>query len=205
MGRSKIRALLVSSITVMLCVALLVCGTYALWSKQTTLETHLVAGKLDLKLERTKLTKTVLDTDGYLAETTDNTVIDLTSASDANVFGITDGELIVPASSYEAELKITNTGDVAFKYDIVIKLGTEIDEHLKEQLKVSVDNGEGKALSEFDEANGEVVVSKSVVKSGNSTFAIKIEFEDLDTNNDAMEERADFDLVVKAVQLTEAQ
>ena len=204
MGRSKIRALLVSSITIMICVALLVCGTYALWSKQTTLETHLVAGKLDLKLERTKLTKTALDDNGYLAETTDTATLDLTSASDANVFGIEEDELIVPASSYEAELKITNTGDVAFKYDIVIKLG-EIDEHLKDQLKVSVNNGTSKALSEFGEVDGSVVVSNSVVKSGNSTFTIKIEFEDLDTNNDAMEESVDFDLVVKAVQLTKAQ
>ena len=202
MSKSTIKTLLIAIITIMSCVSLLVCGTYALWSQETTLETHLVAGKLELKLERTSLSKTTLDSNGYLTTTTDDTVVDLTKASDVNVFGIAESELIVPTSSYEAKLKITNIGDVAFKYDIVIKLGADCDEHLKNQLKVSVNNEDKGYLSSFNETNGSIIVSNDVVKSGDASFTIKIEFENLDTNNEAMEESADFDLVVKAVQLT---
>ncbi len=209
MGKKAIRTLLMASMTIMLCMAMVVGGTYALWSQSVKIENHLVAGELKVKLERTDLTKHVLDaTTGYMTDINDSTDVDLTSGATVNVFGIEEDEKIVPTSSYTATLKLTNEGTVAVKYDIVIKL-TSVSNELAQQLMVSIDGGTPKALSALN-AEGESIVSSDIAKGGEpKTFTVTIAFaNDADTtgitNNDAMNKEAQFDLIVKAVQATTA-
>ncbi len=209
MGRNKVQTLLMASMTIMLCMAMLVCGTYALWSKKVEVTNHLVAGSLDLELWRTSLSKTVPDEDGYMKTTTDTSKVDLTKGSNVNVFGIGKDELIVPTSAYEATLQIKNTGTVAFTYQIIIKL-VEVDDELAGQLMVSVNGTEKGYLSSFSAADGQVVVASDVAKGKETTFKVKVEFKnDVDVegivNNDAMDKSAEFDLIVNAVQATTQQ
>lgn len=217
MERKRVRTLLMASVTIMLCMALLIGGTYALWSKTVSVNNHLVAGNLDLKLERIVLSKTMLDNEtGYMIEkaiqTEEDAPVDLTTGSDVNVFGIEESELVVPTSCYEAKMRLTNNGSVAFKYQIVIKL-IEVDKELAEQLMVSVNGVENGYLSTFDAQDGQVVVTStdaSAVEKGQATtFRVKVEFKDDSAegvtsiiNNAAMNKKVDFDLIVKAVQLT---
>lgn len=213
MGRKRVRTLLLASVTIMLCMALLIGGTYALWSKTVSVTNHLVAGNLDLKLERIALSKTMLDNEtGYMKTVSNTDTVDLTTSSDVNVFGIEESELVVPTSRYEATLKLTNNGSVAFTYQIVIKL-IEVDEELAEQLMVSVNGVEKGYLSTFNAQDGQVVVASadaSAVEKGQATtFRVKVEFKDDAAegvtdiiNNDAMNKKVEFDLIVKAVQLT---
>ena len=212
MQKNRVRTLLMASMTIMLCVAMIVGGTYALWSKTVNVENHLVAGELKLKLERTGLNKTILGSDGYMitkSYTEEEAYADFTEDnSTANVFGIVDGELVVPTSAYEATMRLTNNGDVAFKYDVIIKL-TSVSNELAKQLMVSIDGVEQGYLSTFEGEDGKVVIATRNVAKGvsDTEFTVKIEFRnDADAeglvNNDAMSQEAEFDLIVKAVQLT---
>ena len=66
----------------LLCIVLMIGGGYALWSDSASVENHLTAGTLKVKLERISLTKTCLDdTTGYLAVSEDTTTVDLTSST----------------------------------------------------------------------------------------------------------------------------
>ncbi len=210
MGKSKVRTLVLASMMIMLCMAMLVGGSYALWSMDKTYVNHLQAGELALTLERTALTKHVLNGEtGYLDEITDDSTVDFTNNRTANVFGIENGEIVVPMSSYEATMKITNNGDVAFEYSIVIQLKNDVND-LAKQLKVYVDKDatdnrgyeEVGSLDDFAEVNKQIVVFGNVAKDKVTSFRVKIEFENNDTfNNDAMSQSISFDLIVKAVQL----
>lgn len=231
MEKNRIRSLLFASIMIMLSIALLVGGTFALWSSSKTVANHLVAGELDLELYRTKLQKHVLNNDnGYMNTLpVDTTEVNLTGDSAQNVFGIdnVNGELVAPTSWYEAELRIDNTGDVAFKYDIIIRLKTivngdgnvEVDQYnLAKQISVYATNDvngvykyQGQ-LSEFiDQNSKDAVIASYVAKGKTESFKVKIVFDnDADpdrpyeniVNNNAMNDEVYFDLIVKAVQLT---
>lgn len=231
MEKNRIRSLLFASIMIMLSIALLVGGTFALWSSSKTVTNHLQAGKLDLELYRTELKKHVLNKDGYMNTLpVDTTEVNLTGNSTQNVFGIdnANGELVAPTSWYEAKLKIKNTGDVAFKYDIIIRLKTivngdgnvEVDQYnLAKQISVYATNKvdgdytyQGQ-LSEFiDQNSKDAVIASYVAKGTTESFKVKIVFDnDADpyrpydesiVNNNAMNDEVYFDLIVKAVQLT---
>ena len=206
MGKNKFRTLLVACIMIMLSIAVIIGGTFALWSDNVSVENHLTAGTLKVKLERISLTKTYLDDEtGYLAVSNDNTTIDLTSATtqNVNVFGIGDNEKIVPCASYDATLKLTNNGDVAFSYEVIIKL-TSVSNELAEQLKVYIDGVDKGYLSTYAD-DGQAIVSTSTMAKNDSAkeFSVKIVFDDLDENNAAQNQEVDFDLLVNAVQLTE--
>jgi len=58
---TKKRSVLLSVMTLVLCLALVAGGTYALFSDQVTLTNHLEAGTLDITLTRTKLVTKSLD------------------------------------------------------------------------------------------------------------------------------------------------
>lgn len=208
MGKSKVRTLLVACIMIMLCAAMIVGGTYALWSDNVTVENHLSSGTLQVKLERISLTKTYLDNEtGYLVTAgPDTTMIDFTdtNTADDNVFGIED-EKVVPCSEYEAKLRLTNNGDVAFTYDVIIKLNSASNA-LAEQLKVYID-GEDKGTLDQYAVDGKAVISTQTMAKNDAAkeFTVKIQFiNDDDVNNDAQDKEVKFDLLVNAVQKTTA-
>ena len=154
MKKTKRRSLILSVLMMVLSLALVASGTYALFSDQVKMTHHLQAGVLDITLVRTNLAKTALDMDtGYMktSSVADDPEKDFSNPNGENVFGIIKGKtLIVPCSTYTASMKITNNSDVAFGYWIEIKLDVEgmtqqqIDDlRLDEQIKVTVTRSSG--------------------------------------------------------------
>lgn len=209
MGKRKVRTLLMSCVMMLLCVAMIVGGTFALWSDSAKVENHLTAGTLKVKLERISLTKTYLDNEtGYLVTNgPDTTIVNFTNTNtaNANVFGINSGEKVVPCSEYEATLKLSNNGDVAFSYDVIIKLTSESNA-LAEQLKIYIDGEDKGTLDEYVVDGKAVIATQTMAKNDAAKeFTVKVEFiNDDSVNNDAQSKEVKFDLLVKAVQKTTA-
>lgn len=194
----KTRVLLTACTTIMLFVALIVAGTYALFSDSVTMKNHLQAGTLEVKLERLDLKWTELDsTTGYLKEGSNTDVVNFTEATEENIFGISTDSKIVPGCFYEATLKLTNIGSVAFDYSVAIVLDG-ISNELAEQLKVTVDTVDKGTLSA-----GTTTVAKDMlaINEFTKTFIVRIEFVNNNAiNNAAQAMQVCFDLIVRATQ-----
>jgi predicted ribosomally synthesized peptide with SipW-like signal peptide len=207
--------------TLVLALALVAGGTFALFSDQVTLKNHLEAGTMDITLTRTNLVATSLDaTTGFLVKTENPKDIDFSTpydpqdpnAENENVFDIVDGTLIVPGCSYSAEMQIANNSDVAYGYWLEIVFDSAIDPTLAEQIKITVttaDNSKSVSgkLSESAGLIGEETDPIGVLaKTGTALFTVTIEFSDLanGANNSAMGKTFEFDVIVHAVQVTEA-
>ena len=202
------RSVLLSVLTLLLCLAVVAAGSYALFTDEVRFEEHLQAGTLDISLIRTHLVKTTLDKDGYLDSIEIPDDIDYTKTNPENAFGLIAGEKVVPGSKFVATFEIQNNSDVAFGYtiDIVCKNKSE-GENLAKQLKVTVnsdDNSEGLSVTG---KNGYI---EAVTIGDTATFTVTVEFVDshattgVEANNLAKNQKIYFDLVVNAIQLTEA-
>ena len=212
-NKTTYKVSLVSILVINICLLISVLGTYALFSDSVTVSNHLQAGNLELKLERTNLVYSELNQEGYLEDYEVNTVVDFTStnSSTANVFDLEDETLIVPGSEYEATMKISNNGSVAFGYWISINFTSQASD-LADQVSIIVTTydeqgnetehvrslSEGLTLGSDANPLGSVAVG-----STSATFKVKIVFENVAENNDAQNDKASFDLVVNAIQLTE--
>ena len=212
------RALLVSSSVILLCTAIVIGITFALFTDSVNVNNHLKAGDMNITLTRTKLVTYSLDGQtGYLRETEDSTRIDFSDPTDRNVFDIEDGARIVPCSYYEATMEVANskaTSDTAFAYWIEIKLDTtQLTEEqlgtlkLDEQMKITVVSNAGTIERTLDQ--GLIIGSKDdpigILETNTSdTFDVKVEFLDLPDNNAAKSQNLKFDLVVYAVQMITA-
>lgn len=214
------KTLVVAAIAIILCLLLMVTGTYALFSDDATVSNHLQAGTLEVSMTRTKLVKNALDEKGYLSETTDEeplTILPTTDDASVNLFGMDENDVIVPGCFYEATVEITNGGSVAFNYYIEIVGSEDFDEAWANQLAIS--------LCLLDEEGNEIEGKEAVgyvgaeditiggsdnpvgVMEANATaqsFKIRLEFVDSNMNNDVQGKALTFDFVVHAVQLTEA-
>ena len=137
------RALLVSASIILLCMTIIVGMTWALFTDTKNVSNHLQAGDLSITLKRTELTKTTLNTSGKLVTSDpDKTVVNFSNSTDKNVFGIVDGEKVVPGTKYVAKMKIENHSDVAFGYWIEIVCTDKTNgADLAKQLKVTVNTG----------------------------------------------------------------
>lgn len=225
MAGKKLRTLLMCTLSIMLCMATAVVGTYALFTDKVTLNNHLQAGTLEISLVRTKLTKTELTADGYLktSELPDEgngKDFSSTNTTNENVFGITDGTLVVPGSSYQADLKLTNGGSVAFTYTVAIVFdGVDSDalkdQALAEQLKITAGKSEATAVTKMlskiklDEQDGTFTIFTDELAATDPSvnFFVKVEFvnnTDNTTNNAAKNGKVKFDIVVSAFQKTTA-
>ena len=205
----KRRSVLMSLVTFMLCLALVAGGTYALFSDQVTLTTHLKAGTLDITLERTNLVARTLNSEtGFLGYVSNSEIVDFSKPTDRNVFDIDYTDKIVPGCAYHATLKLTNNTDVAFMYWVEIVNRADKDLALADQLKVSVKVGEGEKTSEIL-SDGLNVGSQAkpigiLAKSEAESFVVSLEFLDLAVNNAAKNQSLDFDVIVHAVQVVDA-
>lgn len=197
-----------SCVTVMLCLALVAGGTYALFSDQVTLTTHLKAGTLDITLIRTNLETRVLDNStGFLVGTTDSEAVDFSRPNNRNVFDIEEGHKIVPGCSYDATLEIRNNTDVAFAYWVEVINRNAEDIPLADQLMITVTMDDAEFYQKL--SVGLFVGSEAkpigiLMKGKSDSFNVKLEFLDLPTNNSAKNQSLDFDIVVHAVQVLEA-
>ncbi len=219
----KLRVILVAVVTMLLCVALIAFGTYALFTDQKKLVGHLQAGTLKIELWRTNLTYCSLGADGYEYENNNPEDINFTEATDRNLFDLQSDTVIAPGCYYEATLEIRNAGTVAFAWWLEFKLSGEASK-LSEQIEVTVTqcNQDGTELKDESGAavfqrngrlsEGTIVGSETdpvghFAISGNNlvaTFKVKIEFKNLDDdgsiNNLAQDAETAFDLIVNAVQ-----
>lgn len=217
----KKKVLLVSCSVIMLCICIIAGMSYALFTDSVSVGNHLKAGTLDVKLTRTDLEYCVLNSVGELEVISTAHDLDLTTSTDTNVFGIDSTDIrIVPGSYFDADLKITNNGDTAFRYSISIKMLGDSNA-LAEQLKVTVTHPDGtttvKMLSEI--VNGlEIDTGKMKVGDREQRFSVRVDFvDDVDyndalpteateddrmDNDEAQTQTAVFDLIVTAVQAT---
>lgn len=132
------RALLVSGSVILLCMTIIVGMTWALFTDTETVSNHLKAGDLDITLVRESLTKTaVYNVNSGVAESqkfntdVDGGRLDFSNPNNKNIFKLypngdedSSAELILPGSSYTAEMKISNNdSDVDFVYwlGVVVK------------------------------------------------------------------------------------
>ena len=215
MAGKKLRTLLMCTLSIMLCMATVVVGTYALFTDKVTLNNHLQAGTLEISLVRTKLTKTELTADGYLETNTVTTPTNFssTNTTNENVFGITDGTLVVPGSSYQADLKLTNGGSVAFTYLVELKIIEGGSTALADQLIITAGKSEATATPKklSDVANGLIFDGELAAPTPETNtavnFFVKVEFvndTETDANNAAKNGEVKFDIVVSAFQKTTA-
>lgn len=214
----KKRVLLISCSVILLCMTIIVGMTYSLFTDRVSIKNHLHAGRLDVALVRTDLEYSVLDADGYLKTVKVERDVDFSEGNDENVFGIDAKDLkIVPGSYFDADMEIRNNGNVAFEYNVGIKLLGDPNA-LAEQLRVTVTHPDGstteKMLSEM--AGGIVIATGSMSGSdARQEFGVKVEFVDdiiynqsvsdtdpLMDNDEAQGKSAVFDLIVTAIQAT---
>ncbi len=204
----KKKVLLISCVVILVCVSIIAGVTYALFSENKTVNTHLKAGKLDISLERTSLEYAVLNADGVLETKTVDQVIDFTGSVSGSVFGIdAQGNKIVPGSYFKAAMKIGNNGDAAFTYNVKLVLGDNSDLDLARQIKVTLyENGNVVRTAMLsDLSNGFNLADGSMTADeATRTFEVKVEFIDCDCNNSAQNGDVYFDLIVEATQKTAA-
>ena len=213
-GTNRKRALLISSSVILLCMTIIVGMTWALFTDTQKVSNHLQAGDLSITLKRTELTKTTLNAQGKLVTSApDTTTKNFSNPTDENVFGIVEGEKVVPGTKYVAKLQIENHSDVAFGYWIEIVCTDKTNgADLAKQLKVTVNTGADASASVND---GLTVGSSSnyvgeLIIGATAEFTVTVEFLDsfvaennIDHNDLAQGENLSFDLVVHAVQATD--
>ena len=213
------KTLISSSIIILLCLAIILGVTYALFTDSITTSSHLRAGTLDAVLTRTNLKYSVLGENGRLVENEITADVDFTEDSSDNVFGISDNMRIAPKSYFDADFSLghADESNVAFDYAVGIELnGTS--NALAAQLEVTVTRPDGttvaKKLSEFT-GGYTVVVGTIEANAANQNFSVRIDFvNDVTVNanlasgatpidNDlAQIQELDFDLYVEATQVS---
>ena len=201
------RTLIVSCATILACLSVVAGMTWALFTDTQVVTNHLVAGDLVIKLSRTTLTRTTLDTNtGYLVtkevQVDGDAEVDFADPTDDNVFGFGEydsEEVLVPGTKYVATMKVAgdpNRNDVAFKYWVRVDCGS--NNALASQLKVTVYSvdadgnltviKDGMLASEQPDhsyvanaiaAGDDTHVIGFVDKETTSTFVVEVEFVDL--------------------------
>ena len=207
--------MLLSGAIILLCFAIVIGMTFALFSDTDSVYDHLQAGTLSVTLKRTGLDKTFYVGGRDLKHEINETVIDFTDKTtlDRNIFDILANEKIVPGCKYVATMQVENHSDAPFGYWIAIKCSDETkDSSLAKQLWVTVESGDtkvedfvGNSLTVGDEGRGCIGY---VAIGGASSFTVTVEFLDsadsdteVDSNDLAQSESILFDLVVYAVQV----
>lgn len=199
------KTLLLACITVLLCVAIIAGGAYAFFADSVTLQDHLFAGQMQVSLERINLKSTFMNNStGELEEITNKNIVDFSKETTENVFGLKADTLIVPGSSYQATMRVSNNGNAAFGYWLEIITKDESDKEFVSQLTIKVQAGEfdiEQKLSDFTVGSEGDYVGV-VAKGSDSTFIVEIAFDNYDDNNLSMDKEIKFDLIVYAVQVT---
>lgn len=182
-------------------------GSYALFSDQVKIDTHLKAGTMKVTLERTAHSYSILDNDGKLKETK-VTSEKVASKDITNAFGLPEAALIVPGSKMSATFDIANKETVAFNYsiDLILKdtSGTPVvlsslEQHsFASQLKVELTGLTGTHTLADD--NLTVNGTEAVKANSKASFTLSVEFTDSAYNNLVQDKQAQFDIVVSATQ-----
>ena len=202
--KKKIMALAVA--LVLCCFALAIGVSYGLYDETVSIPTHLVAGSLKATLERVKLTTYNLGSDGNFSTVVDDAVKDFSTETQDSIFGITAGTTAAPGSTFTAEMRITNGGDVAFYYYLETFYNAVVsDQTFASMLQLTVSSEDvqrevriGEGLTSDGEAIGSVNVGESEI------FTVTLKFLDDPNNNKVENKFVLFDLCVHAVQKIDA-
>ncbi|MBO6263555.1 MAG: hypothetical protein J6N93_04695 [Clostridia bacterium] len=216
--RRRSKTIVVALAVIVLCMSLIVGGTFALFTDKVTVNNHLQAGTLKITLIRTAHSYKALDDKGYLATTSVAEEEKNVNDDDfVNVFDLPDGALIAPQSVLSATFEIRNNDTVAFDYTValIVKDSTgatlEIADftELNKQLTLELTDASGNTTARNGDtenaANGITVNGANVVEvGGKETFTVKLTFiDDTEINNLAQGQNVYFDIVVSATQVTE--
>ncbi len=132
--------------TILICVALIAVGSYALFSDTTRVTNHLQAGDLDIKLWRIDLAGQGLDSDGFMADAKNTVDKEFTGATTDNIFDLDNTKYVVPTSKYVAEMMISRSAstNVAIGYwlDFVVPnvdTSNPANEALLSQLMITIE------------------------------------------------------------------
>ena len=215
---SKKRPIILALSVIVLCVTLMVGGTYSLFSDSASFRTHLQAGTLDVTLTRTAYAYSVIN-----SSTGEGTIItasktdDYTDSADlTNAFELPENAVIAPTNTLSATFEIKNNGNVAFTYTVKLIVidpvsGAELADtellKLHEQLKLTLTDTSNNKQYANPLYNLTITDPNFVANGATRTFKVDVEFLNLENavNNTAMTQRVAFDLVVEAIQATEAQ
>lgn len=220
---AKTKAVALSALVTLLCLAALVVGTVAIFSDSSSGNVHLAAGRLSVGLYRTEMSGTQLLPDGTVAEMPKETdPVDL-ETDDSSVFDI---QGFIPGMWREAVLRVDNNGTVAFNFDVSIvnvslNGGAAASQALSEQITVTVYNIVGSErtqvasfhLSEYEEKGqnislGKLNASEEENTSSSAYFAVHVSFDTEVTGDDgnlAQGGDVSFDLRVYAEQETASE
>ncbi len=223
MMTKKTKAILLSSMTLMLCVVLITTATFALYSQSTSVKYHLQAGKLELQLWRVGVAQLALNDQGYLVETECGEGDTTPSGKDVyqnfsgkvsdNLFGLSEKSLeaLVPGSWFETTLKLVNNGDVAFRYNFSVDLGNSESSDLWGYITVALIpcDAQGQAIGEavektLEQLKAEPTCLEQTFEANEAVRYMKIR---LSVSKDATAftgSGVNFDLVVTANQLVQA-
>lgn len=200
----KFKAVLISVVTLAVMSLVALGGTFALFTDEVNVKTHLKAGNLNVTLTRTNLVSEILNTEtGFISRVENTNDVDFSGETDKNMFDVTSDTLVVPGSKFVAEMELANNSNVAFNYwiEIVCKNTTK---NLASQLKVTVnaDTELSASLSDGLEIGSETQPIGSIAKGGTKLFYVTVEYLSLANNNDTQGGSVEFDMIIHAVQAT---
>ncbi len=225
----RTKTLLLSILTLCICTVLVVGGTFALFTDKATVNNHLSAGNLDVGLYRTSYNECVLDADGLMAVSDENTDRINLVADGKALFNVTNA---APTSWYQATIEVSNLGSTAFDYGMCIlwetdDSTTESEKALASQIKITITSknisdevADGKVtvtdesgnpvevnyvtfmLDECGLEENKISLGYLLKNAGVETFTVKAEFVNDGANNSAKLATLDFDVQVYATQKT---
>ncbi len=216
----RTKTLLLSMLTLCICTLLVVGGTFALFTDSVTVNNHLSAGNLDVGLYRTSYKECVLDTDGLMAESAENTDRVNLATNGSVLFNVTNA---APTSWYQATMEVSNLGSTAFDYGVRILWDanddeTDNDEAFASQIRITITSEKIKRTVTDENGNpvevnyvtfmldeckdNDVSLGYLLKNAGVETFTVKAEFINSGSNNSAKLATLDFDVQVYATQKT---
>ncbi len=207
-GSMKKKIFVLTVALILCCFALAFGVSYGLYDETVSTPTHLVAGSLKATLERVKLTTYNIGSDGNFTTVVDDTVKDFSAETQDSVFGIAAGTLAAPGSTFTAEMRISNGGDVAFYYYLESFCnGMVSDQTFASMLQLTVVSEKGVTREVLlgdglTASDGEAIGSVSV--GGSENFTVTLKFLDDKNNNKVESKFVLFDLCVHAVQKIDA-
>ncbi len=198
--KSTKRALLMSALSLLMCVSMLVGSTFAWFTDSvTSANNKIVAGTLDVELW--------MDTgDGYkdISNATESIFNMLTKKAQNN----NADTLWEPGKTQVAYLKIKNAGNLALKYSVALKI-TDVEKNLHEvmQYAITPDATYGSVTAWDAEAGNDVVLGTQTVTDADVVmnpgdehcFALSIHMLE-EAGNQYQDGKLDFDLTVLAGQ-----
>lgn len=142
--------------------------------------------------------------EGTMVAFTDNSTVDFSHATSENLFGIREGETIVPGCKFTATMSLVNDGAFALDYWMELRMPEEyFDLELAKQLKVTLTVGKKEYTTVVGNPIGDHRTPLGRIEKGESvTFTVSVEFIESADNNLTQGQTVAFDLYVTTTQAT---